>query len=68
MLCVAVPEYPTVCRLEFRFRNYNLYIYLLLTTESNCRVLMLLSIRVETEFAEERKEDVDGVRRLGVFG
>ncbi|KAL4574991.1 hypothetical protein LXL04_021831 [Taraxacum kok-saghyz] len=28
---------------------------------------MLLSIRVETEFAEERKEDVDGVRRLGVF-
>ena len=33
------------------------YIYILLTTESICRVLMLLSIRVETEFAEERTED-----------
>ena len=29
---------------------------------------MLLSILVEAEFAEERKEDVDGVRGLGVFG
>ena len=35
-----------------------IYIFILLTTESNCRVLMLLSIRVETELAEERTEDV----------
>ena len=33
------------------------YIYILLTTESICRVLMLLSIRVETELADERTED-----------
>ena len=34
-----------------------IYIYILLTTESICRILMLLSIRVEAEFAEERTED-----------
>ena len=45
-----------------------IYIYILLTTDSVGHILMLLSIRVETEHAEERKEDVDGVRRCGVFG
>ena len=34
------------------------YIYILLTTEIIGRVLMLLSIRVEAEFAEERTEYV----------
>ena len=37
-------------------------------TDSVGHILMMLSIRVEAEFAEDRKEDVDGVRRLGVFG
>ena len=37
--------------------NYNSYIYILLTTERICRVLMLFSIRVETELVEERTED-----------
>ena len=32
-------------------------IYILLTTESICHVLMLLSIRVEAELAEERTVD-----------
>ena len=60
-----VPNGPIYCR---DFVNYNLYIYILLTTESIYRILMLLGIRVEAEHAEERKEDADGVRRLGVFG
>ena len=33
------------------------YIYILLTTDNIGRVLMLLSIHVETELAEERTED-----------
>ena len=37
-----------------------IYIYIyLLTTDDIGRVLMLLSIRVEAEFAEERTEDHD---------
>ena len=60
-----VPNRPIDCR-KFTLIITYIYIYILLTTESIGHILMLLSIRVEAEFAEEHKEDVDGVRRLGV--
>ena len=45
---------------EFRLiRTYIDNLYILLTTESIGRILMLLSIRVEADFAEERTEDHD---------
>ena len=52
-----VPNRPVVCW-DFVKRLY-INIYILLTTESIGRVLMLLSICVEAEFAEERTEDHD---------
>ena len=42
---------------EFTLIISYIYIYILLTTESIYRVLMLLSIRVEMELAEERTVD-----------
>ena len=42
---------------EFTLIITYIYIYILLTTKSIGHVLMLLSIRVEAEFAEERTED-----------
>ena len=42
---------------EFTLIIIYIFIYILLTTESICRVLMLVSIHVETELAEERTED-----------
>ena len=41
---------------EFTLIITYIYIYILLTTESFGCILMLLSIRVEAEFAEERTE------------
>ena len=43
---------------EFTLIITYIYTYILLTTNGIGRVLMLLSIRVEAEFAEERTEDV----------
>ncbi|KAL4573406.1 hypothetical protein LXL04_020210 [Taraxacum kok-saghyz] len=71
--CVAVPEHPTVCRLEFRFRNYS---HSGTTAQKSISiwsisclfyVLLKLSSKVtksgpeltQTELAEERTEDHD---------
>ena len=48
---------PEQTRILPEFTLIITYLYILLTTESICRVLMLLSIHVETELAEERTED-----------
>ena len=48
---------PEQTRILPKFTSIVTYIYILLTTENICRVLMLLSICVETELAEERTED-----------
>ena len=66
--CAGRKSGPEQTRILPGFTLFISYIYILLTTDSVGHILMLLSIRVEAEFAEERKQDVDGVRRLGVFG
>ena len=55
--CAGRKSGPEQTRILPGFSLIITYIYILLTTESVGHILMLLSIRVEAEFAEERTED-----------